>query len=167
MLLVAGANGCNTVTGPGVKASLSKGTVAGSINAALLVEYGHIKTAGATPSMGSYTFSGLPGASIGFGGGINGNDIRGTVSFYTTNGFTSVYQGGYVEQEVLFAKTYNTAPTVVISPQTDLLGMQFMTTNVGISGFRIRIYRTSNTLVGFPTFIATNYLMSFSYHVIE
>jgi len=165
--LAAGVSGFNSGPGPAVKASLPLAIIAGGLNAALLIENGHIKAVGATATAGTYTFSGFTAGAIGFGPSISGNDVRGTVNFYTPNGFTGVLAGAYVEQEVVFAKPYSSIPTIVITPQTDLIGFDFRVTSMSSGGFRIRVYRTSNTNITGPTSVNQNYQMFFSYIIIE
>jgi hypothetical protein len=162
----AGVYGLNNGTGVGVKASLPTGIVAGGLNAALLVENGHIKTVGAVPTHTTYNFSGFTAGVFGLGGSmISANDIKGTVTFYTPNGFTGVVAGAFIEQTIAFAKPYNTAPTVVITPQVDMLNFEYLVKNISTAGFTIRVYRSSNSAL--PTNALANYEFKFNYIVIE
>lgn len=162
----AGVHGENLGTGPAVKASLTTFTVAGGLNAALLVENGHIKAMGAAPTLTTYTFNGFTGGVIGFGGSLmSANDVKGTVTFYTPNSFTGVIANAFIEQTIAFAKPYNIIPTVVVTPQVDLLNFEYLVKNISQTGFTIRIYRSSNSLL--PTTAIQNYEFKFNYIVIE
>lgn len=162
----AGVHGENLGTGPAVKASLTTFTVAGSLNAALLVENGHIKALGATPTMSTYAFNGFTGGVVGLGGTFtSANDVKGTVSFYTPSGFAGVVANAFIEQTIAFAKPYSISPTVVLTPQVDMLDFEYLVKNISPLGFTIRVYRSSNSLL--PTSATQNYEFKFSYIVIE
>lgn len=162
----AGVHGENTGAGPAVKASLTTTIAAGSLNAALLVENGHIKAMGAVPTMSTYSYNGFTGATLGFGGTFSSaNDVKGTVTFYTPNSFSGVTANAFIEQTIVFAKPYSVIPIVVLTPQVDMLNFDYLVKNVSTLGFTIRVYRSSNSLL--PATATQNYEFKFNYIVIE
>lgn len=163
----AGVHGENLAMGAAVKASLPTGLVAGALNAALLLENGHIKATAVTgATAGTYTFGGLTSGVNGIGPSVtNANDVRGIISFYTPNSITAVTSSGYIEQEVLFAKPYSVPPIVTIAPLTDMLNFSYMVKTVSASSFVIKVFRSSNSAT--PISAPNNTLLQFSYMVIE
>lgn len=160
-------SGESTGAAIGVRASIPSLTVAGSSNVALLIENGHIRVNAFTgTSVGTYTFSGFTSGTAPFAPFITaGNDVRGMVSFYTPNGFTGVTTGAFIEQEIVFAKTYSSTPVVVISPMLDMQNFQYIVKSVSPSNFVIKVYRSNNAIL--PANAPTNTELKFSYIVIE
>lgn len=108
----------NNGTGVAIHA-VSGPTVAGSSNAALWVESGHIKTtASAAPVIGSGGTN-ITGPTItrNLAAGFNSNDVSGAVSVNFTP-VTNIANGQYVEFRVTFQKPYTVKPKVIATCQT-------------------------------------------------
>ena len=153
---VAGVNGYNTGTGPALKGSLPTGTITGGLNAALLVENGHIKAVGATPSI-TIPFSNLTSGTVTMVSNPTNNDVRGVVVVNTN--ITGTSANTYFEVNVAFAKQYSIGPTVVIS-QYDLTNFTYMITAMNNTNFTVRVANKTGGTLGATQF-------KFSYIVIE
>lgn len=108
----------NNGTGAAIHA-VSGPTVAGSSNAALWVENGHIKTtASAAPIIGSGGTN-ITGPTITrtLAAGVNSNDVSGSVSVNFSPA-TNIATGQYVEFRVTFQKPYSIKPKVIAVCQT-------------------------------------------------
>lgn len=128
----------------------------------LWIENGHIRATGA-PSFN--TSAGTPTVAGGYSMptvSVNGNDVRGTISFTTgVTGFSTI---NYCDIKINFAKSYSTPPIVIASPLTDLQGLSYLVTNVQVGSFTLRLYRSANMTIPITTTTAANI---FNYIVIE
>ncbi len=138
---------------------------AGTSTLSLFLQGGHIKAAGATVTIGAQNilggFSSVSTASV----FPNSNDIKGTISF--NSGVTGFATSNYAEIEIRFAKGYSAGslPAVILTPLTDMQGLDYMVSSVGTASFFVRVYRSSNSTI--PATVPANSLFKFSYLVIE
>ncbi len=132
-------------------------------NTALWLENGHIKASGSSATVGTTSvvggFSPLLSPSI----LPNSNDIKGAFSFNT--GVTGFSITNYAEIEIRFSKNYTSNPVVILTPTTDLQGLNYLVSNVTLSSFFVRIYRSVNSTA--PASVAGSPLFKFNYMVIE
>ncbi len=137
-------------------------TVAGSSNAAVWLENGHLKsTSPASPTQFSVAVAGgftMPG----FAPTCVGTDVKGVISFSTSaTGFAGT---AFIDVQYNFQKSYAVAPTVLITPITDLRGLSFMVLTASPANFIVRVYRTNGA--PFPTTLGAT-TFSFNYFIIE
>ena len=147
-------------TGPAM--SVTTGTTTSS-SLGLLIQNGHIKVTGSP-----LTFNISTGTSSVQGGfsppivTVNGNDVKGVISIGT--GASTIGNPNWCDVKINFGKSYSANPIVVATPLSDLQGLSYMITNVQLSGFVLRLYRSANISV--PTAApSVNYV--FNYFVIE
>lgn len=150
--------------GAGAAVSAVSGTAVTSA-LSLLLTNGHIKSIGPSVFTGSITVAGgfTPPSFAPIL--INCTDIKGSVSFSTS--VTGLTTGSYIELEILFAKPFAIAPTVMLTPVNDMLGLDYIVRNTTTTGFVIRVYRSSNASASGPTSIPSPATFKFTYFVIE
>ncbi|MDO8999488.1 MAG: hypothetical protein Q7W45_06965 [Bacteroidota bacterium] len=156
----AGVHGENLGTGAAVKASLTSTATAGALNAALLMENGHIKSTQVNLPTVS-TFTAVGGAMSGAYTLTNCTDVKGTLlAVITTSGM--VNSNGFLTLTVGFNKAYTVPPTVVVSPTSDPGLFTYFVNNVGTNSFRLTIKNNTagNISGGTQSF-------NFNYFVIE
>ena len=147
-------------TGPAM--SVTTGTTTSS-SLGLLIENGHIKVTGSP-----LTFNISTGTSSVQGGfsppivTVNGNDVKGVITIGT--GASTIGNPNWCDVKINFGKSYSANPIVVATPLSDLQGLSYMITNVQLSGFVLRLYRSANISV--PSF-APSVNFVFNYFVIE
>ncbi len=160
----------NLGTGPAVKASLTTTLNALSQNVALLLENGHIKsTSVLLPYLGTIGASGFA-PPLQISSSINNaTDVKGVVAINYTNTATNINAGSFLEQQIFFGKPYPAAslPVVILTPTTDMQGMDYRIIATSNTGFTIRVYRTSNPNSVGPTNLPPNGTFTFNYIVIE
>ena len=147
--------------GDGPAMCVTTGTTLSS-SLGLLIQNGHIKVTGSSTFN---TSAGTPSVSGGFftpGVSVNGNDVKGVISF--TTGTSTIGNPNWCDVKINFGKSYSAIPIVVATPLSDLQGLSYMITNVQPSGFVLRLYRSANTNV--PN-IASSVIGVFNYFVIE
>jgi hypothetical protein len=147
--------------GDGPAMCVTTGTTLSS-SLGLLIQNGHIKVTGSSTFN---TSAGTPSVSGGFftpGVSVNGNDVKGVISF--TTGTSTIGNPNWCDVKINFGKSYSAIPIVVATPLSDLQGLSYMITNVQPSGFVLRLYRSPNMNVpGFAPSVA----FVFNYFVIE
>lgn len=149
-------------TGTGPAMCVTTGTTTSS-SLGLLIQNGHIKVTGSP-----LTFNISTGTSSVQGGFItpivtvNGNDVKGVISIGTSA--TGIGNPNWCDVKINFGKSYSAIPIVVATPLSDLQGLSYMITNVQLSGFVLRLYRSANISV--PT-VAPSVNYVFNYFVIE
>lgn len=149
----------NNGVGAAIKAT-SSSTVAGSTNASVWLENGHLKSTQTTAAVVS---------TVSISGGYSGvtltpsncTDVKGSLSAVcTTTGNVNV--GGQVTIRVTFNKAYTVNPTVVITPNNDLGSMSYFISTINTSSFNITIKNnTGNNISG------SSFTYGFNYMVIE
>jgi hypothetical protein len=140
---IGAVTGMHFGTGPALKGSLPSGTIAGGSNAALLVENGHIKAVGPTPSVG-ITFNNLTTGTVAISPNGSNNDVRGVL--VVNSNITGTGSGTYLELTVTFTKPYPTIPTVVVS-QFDQTNFVTTVSQITNTNFIVRIAnKTAGTL---------------------
>lgn len=161
----AGVLGISDASGPALKGAAGPSTVA---SVALLLDNGHIKTTGTTPTLtaSSGTIAYVSGSFITPGGlSITGNDITGTVTFSTSA--TGLSNGDFCRVMVQFAKPYSSTPTVILTPTSDMFGLSYMVQFSNTSRFYITVFRPNNSLFNGPTGLSGGQFFNFNYIVIE
>lgn len=153
--LLAATNG----TGAAVHAQV--GTALTS-KLSLLLENGHVKSLGASPSM----------TIVGFAGGftspplsyfVTGTDVKGSFSFSTSaTGFTTT---NFVDVAIIFNKSYDVPPTVVLTPASDFYGLDYYIISTTTTNFVVRLFRPSSFAM--PASIPANTNFRFNYMIIE
>jgi hypothetical protein len=135
---------------------------AGSAKNALVIDNGHIKADGTNISSTTYSIWGGFASPLGTIN-VQGNDVRGLVSFVTAA--TNLNNPNYCSIQVNFVKPYSSAPHVIITPAngTDVKGLSYSVSST-TNYFIITIYRSSNMTV--PTSVPTT-TFYFNYFVIE
>ncbi len=162
------SNPAMVVTNAGSGAALSVNAMTTS-TVALQISDGHVKSIGASPTIGSVTVIGvtpLPTANATIN---NATDVKGIVAITYNGAITGISNGAYFEVPVFFNKPYTTGstPVVILTPTTDLQGLDyriFATSNVG---FSIRVYKTNNPTYAVPSSIPNSATFTFNYMVIE
>jgi hypothetical protein len=153
-----GITGYNSGPGAAIKAQSGP---ANNSALALLVDQGHVRATGPLVTVPSVS---IAGGFVLVGNSCPGcNDVRGTTNF---NIGASTLIGGpnYIETNIQFAKPYTNPPFINLTSTTDLQGLDYMVTNVTVTGFTIRIYRPTGA--GFPTNVGAA-TFSITYFIIE
>jgi len=168
-LQAAGVHGENLGAGPAVKASLATTVSAGSNNVAIVMEHGHLKSVGTAPTITNTIHTGIiPGPTL--NATINNaTDVRGSVAINFTTTLNSVLNGATIDVAVMFNKPYTnlSTPIIILTPTTDLMGMDYRVTNVSHAGFIIRVYKTTNSAVSEPSSLPANGNFVFNYMIME
>jgi hypothetical protein len=142
--------------------AVSGPTVTGGSNNALWLEGGHLKsTQAAVPTASTVT------TSISFSSATytltNATDVKGTLlAVTTTTSGLSVYSNSTISIRVTFNKQYQAAPTVVITPMTDMAGLSHFVSSVSPTSFVITIKNSSGATIN-----ASSLTYQFNYMVIE
>lgn len=166
----AGVHGENLGAGPAVKASLATTVSAGSNNVALIMEHGHIKSIGTAPTITTVSATGIaPGPTLTSSINATSTDVKGNVAISFNVAANSVFNGGSMDLVVQFNKPYTTGsvPIVMLTPTTDLLGMDYRVVSVSNTGFTIKVYKPNNSVVAEPASLPLTGAFGFNYFVIE
>lgn len=132
---------------------------------ALQIDSGHFKATGPSVifSQSFNSFLTPPAVNL-----MNANDVKGVINhLFSTNvssSSTAVYEG-----EIKFSKTYNTSPTVILTPEfstisaSDILNYSIQLTDVQPGYFKYSIIYRNATLIN----ISISGLIRVHYFVIE
>lgn len=135
----------------------------------IIFNTGHIKASGASPAL-TFTATGTNLSSVPFTAsfvGASNNDTKGYLRAACT--FSCVFTpynstSDELAYTVIFSKPYAIAPTVVVSPANDVLGLSYHTTILpGNSGFRLIVRNQSGVGIS----VNGGYQFDFNYIVIE
>lgn len=157
-------NVTNYGSGSAIQANVMPGSVIG-----LQISEGHLKSIGASPTLGTVTINGISPLPSVVPSINNATDIKGIVSMIINNTATGLVNGSYIDLRVNFNKAYSvgSTPIVVLTPTTDMQGMDYRVHATSNTGFTIRLYRSANTTYALPTNIPSNATYTFNYIVIE
>lgn len=130
---------------------------------------GHLKATGLIPSL-TFTATGTSLTAFPFTAsfvGASNNDTKGYLRTVSTFSFTFGSYASTTDElvyTVVFNKAYTIAPTVVVSPCNDVLGLSYHTTILPANlGFRL--YVRNQSAAGIP--VNANHQFDFNYIVIE
>lgn len=143
----------HAITGP---------TVTGGSNTSLWLESGHLKStqAGTLAAITVTNTGSFSGSTYSFS---NATDVKGTLlAVTTTTSGLSVFSGSTITMRVTFAKAYSVAPTVVITPIQDMVGLSHFVTNVTPNSFNITIKNSTAATIN-----VSSLSFGFNYMVIE
>lgn len=159
---VAAVSGFNNGTGVALKGSLPSASVAGSSNAALLLENGHIKTTSSSSAVSAFSVSFSQAGTHNIVPNAGNNDVRGVVTYTTNQTGPLAGAGTFVNINTTFSKIYSTPPVVVItSMNPNLQGWDLYLHQVNNSFFVVRAINNNGAAAPPPPNI------TFSYIVIE
>lgn len=138
-------------------------TVAGSSNAAVWLEAGHLKSTQSTaPTTATVTVSGGGVQAVSVSLTAGSTDVKGVMNaVLTTTG--QINSGNFATVRVNFNKAYAVAPVVVVTSLTDLGLTHLFVTNVTTTSFNLTVKNSTSGTMG----AAASFPMSFNYMVIE
>ncbi len=149
-----------TGTGAAVRAVSGGGTISAL---SVHLDNGHIKSSStAAPTQFSVTVAG-GFTTPGFAPTCIGTDVKGVISFSTSA--TGLLAVNSLDIQYNFQKPYSVAPTVLLTPTTDIKGLSFMVLSSSTTNFVVRIFRPNGAT--FPPSIAAGTFFNFNYFIIE
>ena len=137
---------------------------------ALELKDGRIKSTGTAPTTGTINQNIVPSLSVTLFTVNNATDTKGMVYISYTGGTAyPTPSNSFIEFRIVFAKTLpiSATPVVNLTPTSDLQGLSYMIKQSDNTGFTIKLYRSSNSVINFPTSIPPNGVFTFNYFVIE